>query len=300
MALFDGLEMFVAVVEEGSFTGAARRLGLSKSFVSETVKALENRLGVRLLDRTTRSLRATEAGQAFHDRATRAVAEALAAQNEAQMHQAEPVGRLRVAVFDGFHRLGLLGCLSSFLDANPSLEIEFIDGAGAVNLVESGVDLAFRVTAAPDPGLIVRRLGVSRVIVVAAPVYLARAGEPRHPGELADHRILGFSPLIYAREWRFTIGGRPIAVPVHPVLLADDSDTVLTAAREGLGLAALPLWLVADLLESGALVRVLPDHAFPESGLYAVYASNRLMTPKVKLFVDHIVQHLPASVGQQP
>lgn len=297
MALFDGFEIFVAVVEEGSFTAAARRLRLSKSFVSERVKAIEDRLGVRLLDRTTRSLRMTEAGEAFYGRAARAMAEAKAAQEEAQAHQASPVGRLRVAVFDGFHRLGLMDCLADFLDANPSLEIEFIEGAGAINLVESGVDLAFRVTPDPDPGLIVRRLGVSRVILAASRDYVARAGLPSDPAALTGHRILAYAPLVYAREWRFTVGGRPMLFPVRPVLLVHNVETLRSAVEAGLGVAALPLWMVADLLETGRLVRLLPDHALPESGIYAVYASNRLMTPKVKLFVDHVVRHLPASIG---
>lgn len=293
MAAFDGLETFVAVVEEGSITAAAVRLGLSKSFVSETVKALEVRLGVRLLDRTTRSLRPTEAGNAFYGRAARALAEALSARDEAQQHQAEAFGRLRVAVFEGFHRSGLLLRLGDFLDANPNLQIEFVEGVPAVNLVEAGIDLAIRVTPEPDPGLIVRRIGQSRVIVVASPGYLAKAGTPLHPSDLAGHKVLSFAPLFYAREWRFTLAGRPMTFPARPVLLANTSETLRAAAKEGLGITAIPQWSVADLLASGELVQLLAEYSLPESGIFAVYASNRLMTPKVKLFVDHIVRNLP-------
>jgi DNA-binding transcriptional LysR family regulator len=298
MALFDGIETYIAVVEEGSITAAASRLGLSKSFVSETVKALENRLGVRLLDRTTRSLRPTEAGQAFYDRAARAQAEAISAQAEAQRFQEAPVGRLRVAVFEGFHRLGLPACLEPFLDANPSLEIEFVQAIEAVNLVEKGMDLAIRLTPAPDPGLIVRRLGTSRVGLYAAPAYLECAGTPLHPSELVGHRTLAFAPLYFAHEWRFTVGGRPITIPARPSLLANSSEILRSAATAGLGITALPVWNVADLIESGALVQILEEFPVPESALFAVYASNRLMTPKVKLFVDHIVRCLPRAVLQ--
>lgn len=296
VSIFQGLEVFVAVVDAGGFSAAARRLGLSKSFVSETVKQLEEQLGVRLLDRTTRSMSVTEAGQAVHERASRALEEVRHAQAEAQQHQTAPRGRLRVAVFEGFHRFGLLAHLGEFLDANPSLQIEFIEGAPAVNLVDEGIDLAIRVTPQPDPGLIVRRLGVSRVVIVASPGYLARAGEPTQPSDLADHRVLAFAPLYLAREWRFIVGGRPMTVPVNPTLLTNTSETLRVAVLEGLGLAALPLWSVHDALGDGRLLRLLPDFALPESGVYAVYASNRLMTAKVTRFVDHLSKHLPQTI----
>lgn len=296
MSLFAGFEHFVAVVDAGGISAGARRLGLSKSFVSQTVKRLEERLGVRLLDRTTRGLRLTEAGEAFYGRAVRAAQEAESAATEAQRFQAEPVGRLRVAVFESYHRIGLLGALGSFLDANPALQIEFVEAVEPVDLVASGMDLAIRVTPSPDPGLIVRRLGASRVVVVASPAYLDRAPPLERPAQLADHRLMAFAPLHYAREWRFTVEGRPIGVPVRPTLLTHSSESLRSMALAGVGVTVLPEWSVASALADGRLVECLADFPQAESGLYAVYPSNRLMTPKVRRFVDHIVPHLPSFV----
>ncbi len=296
MSLFSGLEHFIAVVEEGSVTGAARRLGLSKSFVSEKVKALEARLGVRLLDRTTRSLRLTEAGEAYYGRAVRAATEAESAVQEAQRFQAEPVGRLRVAVFESYHRIGLSEGLGSFLDANPSLQIEFVEGISTVDLVAGGMDLAIRVSPQPEPGLIVRQLGRSRVFPVAAPAYLDRCGPLTHPSQLAQHRLMAFAPLHYDREWRMTVEGRPMSVPVQPRVLTHSGESLRSMALAGVGVTALPEWTVADAIADGRLVHLMPDYPMAESGLYAVYPSNRLMTPKVKLFVEHIFPHLPAYI----
>ncbi|OYX37358.1 MAG: hypothetical protein B7Y91_01490 [Rhodobacterales bacterium 32-64-14] len=296
MSLFSGLEHFIAVVEEGSVTGAARRLGLSKSFVSEKVKALEARLGVRLLDRTTRSLRLTEAGEAYYGRAVRAATEAESAVQEAQRFQAEPVGRLRVAVFESYHRIGLSEGLGSFLDANPSLQIEFVEGISTVDLVAGGMDLAIRVSPQPEPGLIVRQLGRSRVFPVAAPAYLDRCGPLTHPSQLAQHRLMAFAPLHYDREWRMTVEGRPMSVPVQPRVLTHSGESLRSMALAGVGVTALPEWTVADAIADGRLVHLMPDYPMAESGLYAVYPSNRLMTPKVKLFVEHIIPHLPAYI----
>lgn len=293
---FAGLETFAAVVERRSFTAAARQLGLSKSFVSETVKHLEDTLGVRLLDRTTRSVSPTEAGQLVYARAARALQEAQSARSEVQQLQRKPVGRLRVAVFEAFHRFGVLAGLTAFIEANPALQLELIEGAGVVDLVKEGIDLAIRVTPQPGRGLIVRRLGTSRVVIVAAPAYLARAGVPRQPAELAGMRVAAFAPLFYAREWRFMKSGQPLVIPVRPALLAHNTETLRAAARAGVGVTALPLWMVSDLLGSGELVQLLPDHPLPESGVYAVYPSNRLMTPKVRLFVEQLVRFLPPSI----
>lgn len=295
--MFEGLETFVAVVEAGSITAAAARLGQSKSNVSETVRALETRLGVRLLDRTTRSLRATEAGQAYYGRAVRSIAEAVSAAAEAQRHQAEPVGTLRVAVFDGFQHFLPLACLQPFLARHPSLRLELVGAAEAVNLVDAGVDLAIRITPSPEDGLIVRRMGTSRVQVAASPGYLAAAGVPAHPADLAAHRLIAYAPLVFGREWRFTVAGRPLTVPVHPVLLANTVDLLREAGRGGMGVVALPDWAMADLLADGELVRLLPDCPMTESGIYAVYPSNRLMAPRVKLFVDHLAREIAGRVA---
>ncbi len=292
MRTFDGLEVFAAVVDAGSFTRAAARLKLTKSTVSESVRALEQRLGVRLLDRTTRSLRPTQAGRVVHARAMRAIGEAHAAADEAQQHQTQATGLLRVAVPEGFARLHMVPSLPVFLDRNPALRVELIESVQYVDLIDSGVDLAVRISTSLDPRTITRRIGHSRVIIVASPGYLAAHGRPRRPADVRRHRCVGFSPRHWGHEWHFLVGGDTLKIPIEAVMLADSSESVRAAAVAGIGLVALPHWLVTDLLASGTITRVLDEYETPESGIYAVYPTARLIPAKVKRFVEHTAQVL--------
>lgn len=227
MQNFAGIEAFVAVVEHGSFTAAARALQTAKSSVSETVRTLEERLGVRLLERTTRLVRPTEAGSGFYRRCRRLLDEAAAARREAQALNKVPVGRLRIAVPDGFAGRYIVPGLPAFFAAWPGLEVELIAATGTVRLIDEGADLAIRIA-------------------------------------------------------------------VQPRLLVNDSESLRAAALGGLGLVAAPEWLVADGLVAGQLVRVLDSHPPPSGGLYAVYPTNRLLAPRVRVFVDHLVRDLRA------
>ncbi|HWA62436.1 MAG TPA: LysR family transcriptional regulator, partial [Caulobacteraceae bacterium] len=257
MDAFDGMEMFARVVETGGFTRAAEELGVGKSAVSQAVRRLEARLGVQLLERTTRRVSPTEAGRAFHARCRKALDEAAAARAEARALHAEPEGRLKVAAPEAFCSLFVVPMLPALLDAYPKLQIELVEATAPVNLVEAGFDLAIRVTPSPAENLVVRRLGTSRVAIVASPDYLAAWGEPAHPDEIVDHRVVGFTPLYWAREWRFTGEDGPVAVPVRPALLTDHTDTLRHAAVAGVGLAAFPDWLAAADIATGRLRRVL-------------------------------------------
>lgn len=288
MRAFLGLEAFIRVVETGSFTAAAERLQTAKSSVSETVRALEDRLGVRLLDRTTRKVQPTEAGQAFYARCRQLLLDEEAARREVQALQAAPAGRLRVAAPECFVARHLMPGLATFLAAHPALQIEFVEQAGFARLVEDGFDLAIRVVEAPAPGLVIRRLATSRVVIVASPGYLAQHAAPAIPADVARHRCIGFSPLSWRESWR--LGEE--TVPVRPVLLTDNAESLRAAALAGVGLAALPDWAVADALAAGQLRRVLAEHATPASAILAVYPTNRLMVPKVRVFVDHVVARL--------
>jgi len=290
MSAFAGIEAFVRVVEAGSFTTAAQRLQTAKSSVSEAVRGLEERLGVRLLDRSTRRVQPTEAGRAFYARCRRLLDEAAAARLEAQSLHEAPAGRLRVAVPECFAARHLVPGLASFLAAHPAVEIELSEAANFVRLVEDGFDLAIRVTETPASGLVVRRLATSRVIIVASPAYLAQHGEPVTPSDVVGHRCVGFAPLAWRDTWR--LGAEKVSV--RPILLTDNAETLRAAALAGVGLAALPDWSVTDALAAGLLQRVLPDITMPESGIFAVYPTNRLMTPKVRAFVDYVVAGLRA------
>ena len=288
MEAFTGIEAFARVVETGSFTAAAQALQSAKSSVSETVRALEERMGVRLLDRTTRRVRPTEAGTAFYRHCRRLLDDLALARSEAQATQKEPAGRLRIAAPDGFAERFIVPGLPGFLAAFPTIEVELIAGSTALRLVEEGIDLAIRIVERPEPNLVVRRIATSRVIIVAAPGYLAQHGTPRKPRDILGHRLIGFAPLAWRDTWR--IGAQSMSVA--PRLLVNSSEALRAAALAGLGLAAVPEWLVADALAAGLLARVLAGHETPSGGIYGVYPTNRLLTPKIRAFVDHTVRDL--------
>lgn len=288
MEAFTGIEAFARVVETGSFTSAAQALQSAKSSVSEAVRALEERMGVRLLDRTTRRVRPTEAGSAFYRHCRRLLDDLALARSEAQATQKEPAGRLRIAAPDGFAERFIVPGLPGFLASFPTIEVELIAGSAALRLVEEGIDLAIRIVERPEPSLVVRRIATSRVIIVATPGYLAQHGTPRKPRDILNHRLIGFAPLAWRNTWR--IGAESMSV--EPRLLVNSSEALRTAALAGLGLAATPEWLVADALAAGHLARVLAGHETPSGGIYAVYPTNRLLTPKIRAFVDHTVRDL--------
>lgn len=294
MDIFQGMEIFARVVETGSFTRAAAALKLSKSRVSEAVRELETRLGTRLLDRTTRALAPTEAGRAFYARALRALEEAHAAHAEVQGFQSEPAGHLRVGAPESFADLRIVPALAGFYARYPKISIELVEEPEYVSLVEEGLDLAIRIAPEPAPNLVVRQIGASRVIVVAAPEYLKRAGAPKTPGAIAGHDLIAFGLHRWRAEWSFARGARRIAVAVAPRLIASSGATMRAAALAGLGLAALPDWMVERELRAGRLAPVLADWKCAESGIYAVYPTNRLTSPKAKLFVDHLAKWLKA------
>jgi DNA-binding transcriptional LysR family regulator len=289
---FDGMAIFVRVMEAGSFTRAAAELALTKSTVSEAIRRLETRLGIRLLNRTTRRVVPTEAGQAYFHRARRALDEARAASAEAAALHEQPIGTLRVAVPEGFGPAVLAPLLPDMLAAWPGLQVEFLEGAAPVDLLEAGVDLAIRIATALNDLLVVRRLGSSRVVIVAAPSYLAARGIPRHPSELPAHNTVAFAPMFWGHEWRFVKDGDAFNIPVRPVVLSDATETLRRAARAGVGLTAIPSWMVSEDISRGELVEVLADWPTIEYGIYAVYPSNRLMATKVRLFVDLIARRL--------
>ena len=282
------MEAFARVVETGSFTAAAVRLQTAKSSVSEAVRALEERLGVRLLDRTTRRVRPTEAGLVFYERCRRLIEEAETARAEIQVTGKAFAGRIRVATPDGFAPRFILPGLSAFLAAHPSIDVELVEGQAYARLVDEGLDLAIRITGRPEGNLVVRRIAVSRIVIVAAPGYLAEHGAPERPEDVAGHWCVGFSPLAWRDRWN--INGQEITV--KPRLLTDNTEALRVSALSGLGLVALPEWMVSDALASGTVQRVLPQFTLPESSIYAAYPTHRLITPKVRAFVDHVAGEL--------
>jgi DNA-binding transcriptional LysR family regulator len=294
MDLLDGMRVFLRVVDEASFTRAALALRLSRSSASEKVRELEETLGVRLLQRTTRRVGVTEAGRAFYARSRRAIEEAEAAQREAQALSRNPAGRLRVGAPEMFGRLFLVPALATFLRRHPALSVELIESARPVDLVQDELDLSIRIAGSLQPGLIARRIASSRVTICTSPAYLHDRGAPRTPQDIAAHECLGFSPLEWGRLWTFSRGGETQRIEVSPRLMCDTGESLLAGARAGLGLAPLPHWAIADDIAAHMLVPVLTDWATAERGIYAIYPSNRQVPAKVRAFVAHITRELKA------
>jgi DNA-binding transcriptional LysR family regulator len=214
--------------------------------------------------------------------------DADAARAEIQTSKNTASGLLRITAPDGFTPRFILPSLGEFLNAHPAINIEVIEAQAYARLVDEGFDLAIRITPKPDDNLVMRKIGLSKTAMVAAPSYLAANPALKRPEDVAHHRCVGFSPLAWRDTWR--IDGRDIAV--KPRVLTNSAESLRTAAIAGFGLVVLPEWMVADAIASGALARVLPECETPSSGIYAAYPTNRLIAPKVRAFVDHLAREL--------
>ncbi|GIX15800.1 MAG: LysR family transcriptional regulator [Paracoccaceae bacterium] len=286
------MEAFLRVVELGGFTEAARRMGLSKSAVSKHVAALENRLGARLINRTTRRVSPTEIGLAYYDRVARVIAEAAEADAMVGAMQSTPRGELRVSapVSFGIRRLGPI--VADFLLVHPEVSVHLVLDDRFVELAAEGFDVAVRIGRLPDSSLRARRLSETRMLLVAAPAYLDRAGRPRTLDDLARHQLLHYSHLSTGNVWRLPApGGQEREIRVGGRLTVNNGDALLAAARRGLGIAMVPCFF----LENGAgagLEHVLPEIRPEPVGIWAVYPPGRFVPPKLRAFIDFIAAAL--------
>lgn len=277
---------FARVVDEGSFSKAAIRLGLSKSAVSKQVARLEDRLGTRLLNRSTRRLALTEAGARLYERCQRIIAEAEAAELEAGSMQTEPSGLLRVSTGVSFGQLQLAQHLPVLMERYPGMSIELVLNDRIVDMVEEGYDVALRIAQLADSPLIARRLSPVRRILAASPGYLERHGTPARPRDLQDHTCLGYSLSTGGTVW--TLNG-PDGVYLHryhPRIIANNGDSLSAMAAAGLGIVHMPTFILCRYLREGTLVQVLPDHEPSAVALYAVYPPGRPLAAKVRAFID--------------
>ncbi|MBN9560677.1 MAG: LysR family transcriptional regulator [Alphaproteobacteria bacterium] len=290
MDRIEAMTAFVAVCDASGFAPAARRLGRSPSAVTRLVASLENELGVRLLQRTTRAVRLTEAGARYVDRVRRLLADLRDAEEIARESAARPRGRLVVAAPQMFGRLHVAPVLSRYLQEFPEVTAELLLSDRYANLVEEGIDIAIRIGRLPDSGLIARRFGATRRIVVGSPAYLARqGGPPRHPEDLARYSFAASTGLSADPTWRF-VGpdGRPMTIRVEPRLISNSNDVALGHALQGGGLARVLSYQAADALAVGTLVEVLREFAPPPQPIQAVYSSAHLLSPKVRGLLDLI------------
>ncbi|HKJ70455.1 MAG TPA: LysR family transcriptional regulator [Gammaproteobacteria bacterium] len=284
------MALFARVVQAGSFSAAARELDRTPSAVSKQIRRLEDRLGVRLLHRTTRRLSLSEAGRTLYQHARQAVAAAQAGEEAVARLQERPRGVLTVNAPVSFGSLHLAPVISDFLARYPEVSVDMTVDDRVLDLVESGFDVAVRIAELPDSSLIARRLAPARHVVCAAPAYLARFGEPRTPADLARHNGLTYAYSRQGPEWPFDGPGGPETVRVGGNLQVNHGDGLRAAAVAGLGIALLPTFIAGDDLRAGRLRPLLPGYRTRELSIYAVYPERRHLPAKVRAFVDFLVE----------
>ena len=286
------MHALVAVVDAGSFVRAADASGRSKASVSRQVAELEARLGVRLLQRTTRRLSLTPAGELYVARCRELLATLAEAEAEVGAHGGEAVGLLRISAPVSFGVRHLAPLWATFMRAHPRVQLEVTLSDRMVDLVEEGVDLAVRIARLPSSSLVSRRLATMRLVLCAAPAYLAERGVPRTPEDLAEHDVVGYSLSATGDAWSFDGPQGPISVTVRPRLRTNSGDTCRAVALGGLGLIAQPSFLVADDLAAGTLVEVLPQYRPQPFGIYAVFPTRKHLAPKLRLLIDFLAEAL--------
>jgi DNA-binding transcriptional LysR family regulator len=283
--------MFIAVMETGSFTAAARRFGTTSGQASKVVGRLEAELGVRLLNRTTRAVSATEVGQAYYEQLRGLIEEFDALDQSVRDASASPRGRVRLTAPLTFGATELVPALNRFASAFPDISLDVSFSDRVVNLVDEGFDAAVRVGRPTDITLIARRLCQIRVVLVGAESYLDRAGVPAAPADLARHECVIDTNFRDPWHWHFRTGGRVEQVPVRGRLRYSNAEACLGAAEAGLGLAFVPDFVAASSLRAGRVRALLADHADDPLGVFALYPPGRHLAAKVRVLIDHLAEH---------
>jgi DNA-binding transcriptional LysR family regulator len=279
------MEMFVRVIESGSFSAAARDFNVGQPAVSKTIASLEDRLGVRLLTRSTRRLSPTEAGTAFYERALRAIVEASEAEAAAHGAGVGLEGRLRIAAPVTFSRLHLVPQLGHFLEAHPKVHLDLVMDDRVVDLVAENIDVALRLGVLTDSALKARKLAQAERLVVASPAYLARRGVPRMPAALLEHDCIVYGQGSGGHEWQFRRGASETSVYLRARLKFSAAEGVREAVLAGQGFAIASRWMFAPELKSGEVATVLGEWALPPMDLWVVYPSGRLTSAKARAFI---------------
>ncbi|AUG06733.1 LysR family transcriptional regulator [Pseudomonas sp. S09G 359] len=286
------METFVHVVETGSFSAAAKRLGIGQPAVSKSIAQLEARLGVRLVMRSTRGLTPTEAGLAFFDKARRAIDEANEADDAARGAGAGLSGNLRISAAVTFARMHIIPHLGPFLAQYPGINVDVVLDDRVRNLVEEGIDVALRMGNLDDSSLTARKIGESPCVILGTPAYFARFGEPATPADLLQHQA-----IIYTRgegsHWTFTQGDTHYSLVAHGRLRVTAAEGVRAGVLSHLGLTLSSTWMFAPELASGEVKTVLTDWTLPPRDLWAVFPTGRMASAKARAFVEY-VEHLLA------
>lgn len=290
------MALFAGVVQHRSFSAVARERGLAKSAVSKRISQLEERLGVRLLTRTTRKLALTEDGVRFYEHCAALLAAADAAEEAIAGASTEARGRIRVNAPVSFSHMFLIAALAAFLERYREIEVELTSTDAFVDVVEGGYDLVVRIAQLADSSLVAKRLATDRLVVVGAPAYLAQHGRPQSPAELIGHNCLHYALVPIAGEWRFRDAQRrPFVVPVRGNLACSDGTTLRRAALAGIGLAVGPLFMFERDVADGNVELLLEGARRAEIGIYAVFPSRKQLPARTKLLLDHLASWFSAS-----
>ena len=286
MDRIDAMQAFVAVADLQGFAPAARKLGLSPSGVTRLIAALEQRLGARLLQRTTRSVTLTDIGTRYLERARRILADVEEAEGSAQDERTRPSGRLVVSAPVGFGRLHVSPVMSAYLKRYPEVSAELRLADRMVNLVEDGIDLAVRIGHLADSSLVARHVGEMRRIVVASSGYLQQRGEPNTPEAIASHETIQFGAMTASPDWRFVEDNSEIRVACTPRFTTNSADAAIQYAEQGGGLTRVLAYQAADAIKGGRLRVVLAQFEQPPLPIHIVYPTSRLLSAKVRAFID--------------
>jgi len=290
MDRIDAMQAFVAVADLQGFAPAARKLGLSPSAVTRLIAGLEDRLGARLLQRTTRSVTLTDAGSRYLERARRILADLEEAENSVESERTRPGGRLVVSAPIGFGRLHVSPVISAYLKHYPEVGADLRLSDRMINLVEEGVDLAVRIGHLPDSTLVARHVGEMRRIVVASKDYLKARGEPTRPEEIASHDTIQFGAMTAAPDWRFVEDGREVRISPSPRFSSNSADAAIQYAEAGGGLTRVLAYQAAASLKAGRLTIVLAKFEQPPLPIHIVYPTSRLLSANVRTFIDLVTE----------
>jgi LysR family transcriptional regulator for bpeEF and oprC len=305
MDRFQAMQVFTRVVEANSFTLAADNLGLPRSTVTTTIQSLERTLQVRLLNRTTRRISLTPDGASYYERCVRILADIEDAEASFRDVTQGPRGKLRIDVPPSIGRLILVPALCDFHQQYPDIELALGMGDRPVDMVQEAVDCVIRVGELEDSSMVARRIGTFEFVTCAAPDYLERHGEPASIDDLAKHQVVNYFSSRTGRiiDWSYTVKGKPVDIPLQSVVSVNDAEAYVTCGVKGFGLIQVARYMVAPLLESGALREVLSDIRAPSMLISVVYLHNRHLSPKVRVFVDWIselFQRCPLLSGSIP
>lgn len=294
------MEAFVLVVDTGSFSAAARRLNVGQPAVSKLVAQLEDRLGVKLLVRTTRGLTATEAGLNYYERARRSIEEADEAELAARGAGRSLTGRLRIAAAVTFARIHVMPHLPEFLQQHPDLEIEVVLDDRNVDLVQEGIDVGLRMGRLADSSLTAKRIASGRHVVVGTPSYFAKTGEPTEPSGLATHEAVIYDQGGGGADWSFQRNGAEVAVTLKGRLRVSAAEGVRAAVLANGGLAIASEWMFAPEIANGSVKIVLQDWELPAIDLWAVFPTGRRATFKARTFTQFVQQVMALTSGLNP